>query len=794
MEYALVLRWLVGYAALAAVGWPVAARLFPRFAGCGVGFALPVALVVTTTVAYYVGHLTFGPIALLAGVGALGLAGAVAALDLAALREGRLSLASAVTDVDRRVVAETALVFTAAFLFVVALRAVDPAVDPVGGEKFLDFGLLQSLQRSSTLPPEDIWFAGEPVRYYYGGHLVSTLLAWLLGTPTRYAYNLALAGFYAMLVTAVFEVGGAVAADRGLSRRLSGFAGVFFVGFASNLDTANQAVIAALPAELGRPLAGYVAARSAASVDQLLAGLDGFFYWRASRVIPGTINEFPLFAWLNGDLHAHMMGTPFLLLAVALGYSYVQTPAENRRRRLALAFGAVPVVGGLQAVVDTWSFPTVFGVLWLAMTFAPAHPVSLLPPPVRDRLRFAADSRLASELGRTGGALVASAGAAVVAVVVALPFLAGPMSGGGEMTVELLPAGDRSSLGGLLLVHGAFVAAFLVHLLRQLDAERSWHLLASLGVVGVVAVTQDLAVLAVSGPLLVLGWVALRLDRPVGYETVLIVAGAGLVAVVEFLYLNEQAGPLRMNTVFKTYSQVWVLWGTAAGIVVAGLLDRLPPSGSRFATADGGSPTVPALRRLASATGLRRTLATLFVVALVLSTSLYGALALDAHFSGGGQPTLDATAFVERDHPGEAPAIRYLDGVPGQPTLVSAPGTTRYFGPGDGPSGRVAYTWHANPASSLTGVPTVAGWRHEIGYRGSEAYFERVRDVDTVYTGSPTARARLLRAYDVDYVWVGPAERDRYGSVSFAAVAGVDPVYKSETVTLYRVDQSKLAD
>ncbi len=36
-----------------------------------------------------------------------------------------------------------------------------------------------------------------------------------------------------------------------------------------------------------------------------------------------------------------------------------------------------------------------------------------------------------------------------------------------------------------------------------------------------------------------------------------------------------------MNTVFKTYMQVWVLWGVAAGPVLAWLLTRWRPTGDR---------------------------------------------------------------------------------------------------------------------------------------------------------------------------------------------------------------------
>ena len=120
--------------------------------------------------------------------------------------------------------------FTIAFLFVIAIRAVDPAVHPSGGEKFLDFGLLKSLLRTDALPPEDFWFVGEPVQYYYGGHLLTVLLAKITFTPARYAYNLALAGFFGMVVTVAYGLAGAVAAARGRSAGVAGTLAAFFVG------------------------------------------------------------------------------------------------------------------------------------------------------------------------------------------------------------------------------------------------------------------------------------------------------------------------------------------------------------------------------------------------------------------------------------------------------------------------------------------------------------------------------------------------------------------------------------
>ncbi|QLG60707.1 DUF2298 domain-containing protein [Halorarum salinum] len=797
MEYGLLAVWLLAYAALAALGLPLAARLFPRSASRGAGFALPTSLLVLGVVSFWVGRVAFGVPALVASLAVLVALSALAAFDRDALRRGEFEPA---VPVNRDAVLDTAVVFLVAFALVVVIRGFDPAVDPLAGEKFLDFGLLKSLLRAEVLPPRDVWFAGEAVQYYYGGHLLTALLATLTGTTADFAYNVALAGFFAMLVAAAFDLAGAVAASRGGDRRRAGALAAFLVGVGSNLVTAGWAVFRLFPPDLQASLG------DALGFDHTGEAAREFSYWTASRVIEGTINEFPLFAWLNGDLHAHMTDTPFLLLAAALAFAlyragsrtdggfgsgthaadpesatHAATDVPATRRRRLLLFGAVPVLGGFQAVVNTWSFPSVFGLAWLGLTLAPTPPRTLLPGPLRRGVdRATGDSRLAAELARPVVAGVLVAGAGVLAVVVAAPFLLGIATGGGSSrSVELLTPEMRSGLPGLLGVHGAFVAAFAALLFGRVGRDRPVEVAAATVGFAAVALVIGFPALALLAPLLVVGWVALRTERA-GFEAVLIVAGAGLVLLVELVYLAEEAGPGRMNTVFKTYAQVWPLWATAAGVALGALLD--PPSrGTLWPNREW-----------------RRIAASVFVAALLVSTGAYAAFALPAHVDRepAGGPTLDATRFVETHHPEEARAIQYLDERPGQPTMLSAPATGVYPGAesryGHGPG---MYRWEASPAASLTGVATVAGWHHEVGYRGEDAYFDRVRDVDDAYTDRDET-VRVLREYDVEYVWVGPGERIRYGdaTVAFGEIPGVQPVVETSEVTLYRVDRTELPE
>jgi len=747
MEFGLVVAWLALFLVLLFIGFVITRVALPGLADKGAGVALPAALAIVWLVTYLVGHLSLS-VGLWAGVVTLAIVAIVARIR----RNEEIAFSPFF---------EAAAVFTAAFLFLVAVRAVDPAVHPGGGEKFLDFGLLRSLLRGSTLPPADVWFAGEPVQYYYGGHLLASILARLTGTPGRYAYNLALAGFYAMVVTAAYGLAKNVAADRGLPDRLAGGLSAFFVGFASNLVPAGQLVVLALPAGLSARLAetfGF-------DLEGLATGLANFDYWTASRVLPGTINEFPLFAWLNGDMHAHMMSTPFLLLAATLLYGYYRTPADRRGRRLGL-LGALGPLAAMLAVVNTWSFPSVGGLTVLTVALAPASPRSLFPDRLRRRL--APTDRWRRETVRH--LLAAVAGFVVLAsgLLLSAPFWLAAASGG--QGIGFLPA--RSGLGPLLLVHGAFLVAFGLYLARYVTPHlrRPWEMAGLAVALLVVTVLVDAPAIALFGSLIAVGWILRRIedyaDGPTpGFETILVVAGAGLALLVEFVFVREHAGPGRMNTVFKVYTQVWILWSAVIGVVLAGLVaDRRPSIGLR-------------------SVGWRRAFAVL-TAALVLVTGIYGGLALSQHFDGApsgtvsGEATLDALAFVEVDHPGEAPAIRWLDDLEGQPTLVSRPGTD-------------IYRW-VNAPSSLTGIPTVAGWVHETGYRERAAYWERVDDVERIFTRSPPVQRALLASYDVEYVYVGTNERAAYDEITVDRLDAVTVAASWDDVTIYRVDQNAL--
>ena len=751
MEFGLVALWLAMYLVVGLATLPLAAALFPRFRDAGAAFAIPVGLATVGVVGYLVGHVAFGWPALLA---------ALAAIVLASATVGDREA------VDERAYAEAAAVFAVAFCFLVAVRSVSPAIAPLPlatGEKFLDYGLVRSTLRAGSLPPEDMWFAGESVSYYYGGQMLTALLTIFTDTAPRFAYNLSLAGFYASLVTAAYGLAGAVAANRDAPVRVAAGLGAFFVGVAGNLHTAGQTLAWLLPNSLVTAVPGVSGESEALSWSPA-----EFSYWPASRVVDGAINEFPLFAWLNGDLHAHMMGTPFLLLVAALCFSYWLTPETERTRRRLLLVAVAPVVG-LLAVVNTWDVPTAGGLVALTVAFAPSDPATLLPASVAERL--SEREGLAEELRRDGLALVAAVALVVVGALVVLPFWLGSAS---TRSVGLFPS--RTGMGQLLIVHGGFLLVFVPYLAGRaagvVTVERPPRAIAWIVIAGVFCLgvwLAGFAALVLFGPLVAAAWLLLRERADAGFEALLMLAGFGLVLLVEFVYVVDPGAPERLNTVFKVYMQVWVLWAPAAGVALARLFDPA-----------GALPSVD--------TPQWRTAGTALGVAVLLATGLYAGFAVPAHFEhdpvGADGPTLDGTAYTDAEYPDEAAAIDWLDDREGQPTIVTAaPGG--YWWDYD----RVdddSYDKGASAPSSLTGVPTVLGWFHEAQYRGEEPYQRRLSDVGTIYEGSPDQQTERFERYDVEYVYVGPVERRAY-DLTVEDHPDLEVAFEQGSVVVYEV-------
>lgn len=786
MEYLVVLRYLLAFAFLTALGAPIAALVFHELPRRGAAFALPTALIPFAIAIFWVGQVTFGLHTILLAVGVL-VPGTLLAHHLGA-------------EPDWRSVVAMYGVFAVGFSILVVFRASDPSITPASGEQFLHFGLINALERAPSLPPEDFWYAGKPLKYYYGTQLQVTSFSMLTGTQLRYGFNLGIAAFYGVLFVVAYGLAGAIVAGRGYSYHLGGALGAFLVALGGPTTTPIRLLTPHLPDRLSDAVApaafGFVAQRfNDGDLSQTITDLSNpldWTWWYTRYVVPGTIQEVPLYSFVKADLHGHALSTGFVLFAGAVAYAYYTTPAEARVRRATILFGGLGSTAGVFGFMNTWSLPTAGALALLTVGTADAHPASLLPERLGSSFRPGSDDTdncLALALGELSRLLLASVAAVVVLLIgiaIASPFLIFghiPTNNG----IGFFP--PRSPLGPFLIIYVGLLTLFAVYVLTRgwpviETIDRRLLLAASATLLAMVWATLllDFGVLAVTGPLLLGAWLLVRSDRG-DFALVLFIAGVGLLLSLELVHARL---PLidhpRWNTSLKVAVQGWTLAaagaGAAAGIMLARCRNRIAAYWSAV-----GSPTDSEPQR--GWTVFRSSISLILVILVLLASLVFPGMAFDKEVGsdvvdGNYDPTVDGLSDLERWRPDEAAAIHWLDDRQGTPTIVEAPGPSYRF---------------TSPASTFTGLPTVIGWDHQEEYRSAEAYDRRVSHVDEIYSGDWVDAASHLEHYDVQYVYVGPNERERYGEElrSFDRAA-LSVAFDNDAVTIYRVDKSALAE
>ncbi len=301
-----LLLWCAVWEMLAIVGQRLIARVAPTLPDGGWGVARWVGGATAG-----LGWLWLGWLAVPGWNGVLPTIVAVAAAPWAARAWWR-----AWRDPRFRVAAAVAWSFFAVFLLI---RAGNPEI--YWGEKPMDAAILAALWRADQLPPGDPWFAGCHLNYYFFGFLPHALVARATGAGLGVAFNLAAATVPALLAGAAVSVGWLLA-----GRRLGG-------------------VLAAL-------LAQGVGTAAALVRPGLLRAPEFSQFWASSRVIPDTINEYPVWTALFADLHAHFLSFPGFVTAVLV----ISAVAAGALRGAAAA-RLVGAVVAVQWMTNAWELP-----------------------------------------------------------------------------------------------------------------------------------------------------------------------------------------------------------------------------------------------------------------------------------------------------------------------------------------------------------------------------------------------------------------------------------------------------
>ena len=623
----------------------------------------------------------------------------------------------------------------------------------------MEFAYLNAIGKSPYFPPYDPYFAGGYINYYYYGlHLVSVLVK-LTGIVPQVAFNLAIPTLFALTVGNAFSLG------YNLTRKyLWGVAAPVFLAILGNLDGLLQIEerlgdLGGLEFRIPIPGVGGLA-RAIPGLMQLLLGrgaLPPFDYWRSTRVIPFTINEFPFFSFLFADLHPHMIGMPFAILLLALAFCVLKGQPWGERAfglrsyllvfTLALSLGAV-------ATINTWDLPTYF-LLILGLFLLQAW----------DKGGWRA----------TGKALLTSLALAVGGLILYSPFFAHYQ----PLYVGVGLARQWTELEPFLTIWGFFLflgGSYLVLTVVQRLDRNALLAFGFLGLSSLLLSFMGKAVLAILFPLVILSG---RLVLEGEYQPerrfahLLFFLGLGILLGCEVVYMRDflQGGEYhRMNTIFKFYIQAWVLLSVAGAAVLPQLWRHL-----RWGRLWQGA-----------------------FLLLFLASGIYTVLGTQARvrdrFPGARPPlgTLDGLAFMTVGRytwPDEGNPIElrydyeaiqwFLANVEGTPVVAEAP--LPYYREG------------GLKMASYTGLPTLVG-AHQNEQRYGWMVAEREAEARSLYESTDLEETKaLIEELDITYIYVGQLERTVYPARSLAKFDALleegylELAYENPKVRVYKV-------
>lgn len=736
----------------------------------------------------------------------------------------------------RRLILLSEVLFGAAFVAFVGIRVLNPDLwHPWnGGEKSMEFAFLNAITRSAYFPPYDPYYAGGYINYYYYGlHLVAILIK-LTGIVPSVAFNLAVPTLFALTVVNAFSV-----AYNLTGRRLAGFLGMTFVALIGNLDGMVQIVsglgqASGIDFESRLPGVEGLVKLGPGLVRVLLgqAPLPGFDYWRSSRVIPGTINEFPYWSFVFADLHPHMIGIPVTIFVLALALNIAlaaKGAADDRnlslepariRGRLGALVGGFLSRAGIGRRSQVWGIDNLAGTLTLATALGAVAVINTWDIPAYLLILLGAFM-----LGRKGlwrweralGALVLFAIAAFLSLIFYLPFFTHYQA----LYVGLGLVRAPTALEPFLIIWGLFIflmasllwghlvpnrprqgplrcvglclrraARFprLLGLYKALVKRPQAGYVAGLVVLGATGLlvlsllVSKLWVLGLLCPLLVFfGLLVLRRRASVeeDFTAFLAFVALGILAGCKVVFLKDflQGGDhYRMNTLFKFYTQAWVLLGLVAGV------------------------SVPRLWRWFSAVARRwvgYAWKSAFLVLFVSSTVfvILGTVQrVTERFPGPRPPlgTLDGSAFMTVGSYAwpdgsnrmqlvyDYEAINwFLEHVAGTPVVAEAP--------------LPYYREFGLKVASYTGLPTLLG-AHQSEQRYDWQVGQRSADAETFYKTADVERTReLIDTMNISYIYVGQLERTVYppeGLEKFEDLRGLGELalaYENPGVKIYKV-------
>jgi YYY domain-containing protein len=658
-------------------------------------------------------------------------------------------------------------------------------------EMFMDEGFIASIMRSEHLPPNDMWFSGYPINYYYYAHFTIAALAKLIGQSPSIAFNTGICILFGLTASNLFGVScNIVAWARSLRKHIN----------SEQAGTAHSPLLPTVPFGLLTIVIGLMLGNLAATQQWWQQYNDGkpYDWFGPSRVIEKTINEFPAFSFLLSDFHAHVLTLAFTILAIGLAFNLFLATDKGlsvfgRGWQLFLTLSTTALVLGALFTMNGWDYPSYVGLVLVCIVLQQwlAHGTHVRP-------------RLLLDIFTAGTCLLA------LSFLLYLPFHLNFLSPAQGIGIVL--AADRSPLRAVLLIYGLFAFLYLsllvvsgsnhpliafssiVKAINDEKTRRLWTGIGTACIIGFVLVGFVLLFLLsnsvtflVCACITLLGIILLFYhigDRSLAFTLLLGALAFALVAGCEVFFLRDVfAGNYpRMNTVFKFYFQAWALLSITSGAGLFFILESLRPS----RTVSFNSLLLQHLVRALWSIGLLILLLAAAVYPLVAPFARYARTdSLTGHSYLQRTNSLDGLSYLATDpaHPGDYAAIRWLNAnVQGDPVIIEAIGDdySNY--------GRI---------SAFTGLPTPMGWvGHEYQWRVNwlhnpaheSEFHRRSADVDLIYNSTdPRLVLSTMARYHAQYLYVGHLEHIKYPHIDLHSFSKfMQVIYNIDGVTIYK--------
>ncbi len=764
-DFSRVAIWWLVLLVLGVVAYPVTGLIFGRFHDGGFVFSKAIGLAGAGILMWFLSSvklLKFTRMNSLVSVGILLMLHIILLVIVAHKQRNApkswLAQACGYRITEKKLVAalKSEVVFFALFTLWCYLRGFKP--EAYGTEKFMDYGFMAVMDRSDYMPPQDLWFSGESINYYYVGQYLATFMTKLSGVGVEYGYNLMmmmLAAFgFSMPYSIINNVVRSFLKDRKLSVR---------TGKSMESENGQKVflLIRALP-----PIVGTVAGLATSFSGnmhyflfrfliprlQRIAGfaedeIEKFWFPNSTRYIgynpetsDKTIHEFPSYSFVLGDLHAHAINIMFVLTVLAMLFAWLQYRKERMdtvrigttTKKASLWCEALhPVILllgffiGMFHMTNFWDFPIYFVVAGAIILFSNAV-----------IYQFSFDTVKLTALQ----AVVVLA----VAKIVALPFTLNF----DQISTTIRLNYYRTPMHQLIVLWGLPVVLVIIFIcdrysvltrlgvltgfrydekgqkipprLRDEDKERlTEHEKATL----VEFIPEKNKLFQFIENLTISDLFVITIG----------LCAIGLILIPELIYVKDiyEGDYKRSNTMFKLTFQAYIM----LALCMAFILMKL----TAFAR-----------------TYFQRVAGIVFGLCFLTTLGYFGN-AVNGWFGDVRDASryqgLDATAFMQKESAQDAEAVAWMkENLTGTPVVLEA------WGP--------SYSFYER-ISAMTGLPTVMGWQtHEWLWRSEASGVfpavvnERRRDVVEIYYSTDEARVReLIEKYNIEYIYVGASER-----------------------------------